>query len=120
MLNIVLGEKTYTVPYVSALALREIRKPILVLDAATKAEHPDTYEKDLDTLVDWFCLLFGRQFTREEIYASYPADRLMHDIILAVQAVQRGISEALRDFPTKAAPRDGAPQSEPASPASGT
>ncbi len=30
------------------------------------------------------CILFNNQFTTDEVYDNYPADRLMHDIALAL------------------------------------
>ncbi|NLO83813.1 MAG: hypothetical protein GX096_00030 [Clostridiales bacterium] len=49
----------------------------------------------------WFCILFGNQFTPDEVYDNYPADRLMHDIALALMAVQMQTTEVLNTFPTK-------------------
>ena len=122
MLQVTLGEKTYTVEYVSALALREIEKPMKILGAADKprpvtssvsasadtfpsrgrqdGESPGLIGADLDALVNWFCLMFGRQFTAEEVYEYYPADRLITDIALCVLAVQQRVSGALKAFPT--------------------
>ena len=54
----------------------------------------------LDTMVKWFCILFGNQFTPDEVYDKYPADRLMHDIALALMAVQTQTTEVLDTFPT--------------------
>ena len=54
----------------------------------------------LDTMVKWFCILFGNQFTPDEMYDNYPADRLMHDIALALMAVQTQTTEVLDTFPT--------------------
>ena len=54
----------------------------------------------LDTMVKWFCILFGNQFTPDEVYDNYPADRLMHDIALALMAVQTQTTEVLDTFPT--------------------
>lgn len=107
MLTVTLGEKEYTVEYVTALALREIRGPLEILARNSKEQSdPAQYERDLDTMVKWFCLVFRNQFTPEEVYALYPADRLLHDITLAVIAVQNNISQALKSFPTKAAAED--------------
>ena len=105
MLQVTLGEKTYTVEYVSALALREIEGPMEILRRGeTQGEHaPGLTGEDLDRLVDWFCLMFGRQFTRAEVYERYPADRLLPDIALAVLAVQQRVSGALKAFPTRTA-----------------
>ena len=104
MLQVTLGEKTYKVEYVTALALREIREPMAILkklDGNAENGLPD-FGRDLDTLVKWFCLLFGNQFTPDEVYTWYPADRLMPDLTLAVLAVQQRMSAALSSFPTKA------------------
>ena len=63
-------------------------------------ESPGLIGADLDALVNWFCLMFGRQFTAEEVYEYYPADRLITDIALCVLAVQQRVSGALKAFPT--------------------
>ena len=47
-----------------------------------------------------FCILFNNQFTPDEVYDNYPADRLMHDIALALMAVQTQTTEVLDSFPT--------------------
>lgn len=123
MLSVTLGEKTYTVEYVTALALREIGRPMEIIrraDAAgPAAPHPSaqaltpspegegfnaaTFERDLDTLVNWFCVLFQNQFKPAEVYEKYPADRLITDITLAALAVNNRVSGILSSFPTKAA-----------------
>ncbi|MBQ8973309.1 MAG: hypothetical protein IJ074_09565 [Clostridia bacterium] len=54
----------------------------------------------LGTMVKWFCILFGNQFTPDEVYDNYPADRLMYDIALALMAVQTQTMEGLDTFPT--------------------
>ena len=40
------------------------------------------------------------QFTPDEVYDNYPADRLMHDIALALMATQTQTRSALDTFPT--------------------
>ena len=104
MLQVTLGEKIYHVDYVTALALRDIREPLAILK---KLDRPADQElgdfgKDLDPLVKWFCLLFGNQFSVDDVYTHYPADRLLPDLTLAVMAVQQRVSAALSAFPTKA------------------
>lgn len=73
--------------------------------AATEGENVDgeqiTVTEALDVMVKWFCILFGNQFTPDEMYDHYPADRLMHDIALALMAVQTQTTEVLDGFPTK-------------------
>ena len=105
MLSVTLGEKNYTVPYVRAQALREIARPMEIVRRTEQEENPAAFGRDLDVLVSWFCVMFGNQFTPEEVYAQYPADRLVHDIALAVFAVAGRVSQALSAFPTPAAGR---------------
>ena len=105
MLTCTLGEKVYTIPYVRAQALREIARPMEIIRRAEDASDPAAFGRDLDVLVNWFCVLFGGQFTASDVYELYPADRLTHDITLAVLAVSQRISEALTAFPTTAAGR---------------
>ena len=64
------------------------------------AEEQMTVTDALDTMVKWFCILFNNQFTPDEVYDNYPADRLMHDIALALMAVQTQTTEVLDSFPT--------------------
>ena len=54
-------------------------------------------------MIRWFCLLFGNQFTPDDVLDYYPVDRMMHDIALALMAVQTQTTEILDEFPTKAA-----------------
>jgi hypothetical protein len=51
-------------------------------------------------MVKWFCILFCNQFSPDDVYDYYPADRLMHDIALALMAVQTQTTEVLASFPT--------------------
>ena len=55
-------------------------------------------------MVAWFCLLFGNQFTTEEVYDNYPADRLVHDIALSLLAVQNQTTAVLAEFPFPTSP----------------
>ena len=103
MLQVTLGEKTYTAEYVSALALREIGKPLEIIRRREDEAQPGSFEKDLDILVSWFCVLFGNQFKPGEVYEKYPADRLIPDVALAVMAVSNRVSNILSTFPTTAA-----------------
>lgn len=111
-----LGNKAYTVDYVSGRALREI-EPALTMYAriarATSAaikgealEDGTSIADALDVMAKWFCLLFGNQFTPDELYDGYPADRLMHDMVLAILAVQGQATGVLSQFPTTAAAQE--------------
>ena len=115
MITCTLGEKKYTIDFVSGRALRELEpaaqmyaKIVRLSQLAVKGvEIPEdskfTIADAMDIMVKWFCLLFGNQFTPDEVLDGYPVDRLMHDIALAVMAVQTQTTDVLSDFPTKAA-----------------
>ena len=121
MITCTLKDKKYAVDFVSGRALREMEpaakmyaKIVALSNAAVKGEEIPQSEQvsipdAMDVLIRWFCLLFGNQFTSDDVLDGYPVDRLMHDIALALMAVQTQTTEILSQFPTKAA-------KEPASP----
>ena len=89
-------------------------KIVALSNAAVKGEEIPQEEQisvtdAMDVMIRWFCLLFGNQFSPDDVLDGYPVDRLMHDIALALMAVQTQTTEILSQFPTKAA-------KEPASP----
>ena len=115
MISCTLNEKKYTVDFVSGRALREMEpaaqmygRIVAISNAALKGEVPEDAKnlsigEALDVMIRWFCLLFGNQFTPDDVLDYYPVDRLMHDIALALMAVQTQTTEILDEFPTKAA-----------------
>ncbi len=115
MITCKLRDKTYTVDFITGRALREmgpalkvyaqISKAISGVESEEKPEKPLELDAGLDTLVKWFCLAFGNQFTPEDVYDGYPADRLIEDIVLAMLAVQSQTTEVLGSFPTTPARR---------------
>ena len=114
MLKCTLGEKTYTIPYVTGRALREMDAANAAYDRiismARKAENDEepteedqqmTFSQLLEPIVDWFCnILFQGQFSTDEFYDNYPVDSMTTDLIAAMQAVQSSVTEKLKDFPT--------------------
>ena len=116
MISCTLNEKKYTVDFVSGRALREMEpaaqmygRIVAISNAALKGEVPEAAKnlsigEALDVMIRWFCLLFGNQFTPDDVLDYYPVDRMMHDIALALMAVQTQTTEILDEFPTKAAP----------------
>ena len=111
MITCTLGEKKYTMDFVSGRALRDmepaaktysklVRLSQDAVEGKDIAEEQMTVTDALDTMVKWFCILFNNQFTPDEVYDNYPADRLMHDIALALMAVQTQTTEVLDSFPT--------------------
>ena len=115
MITCTLGEKKYTVDFISGRALREMEpaakmysRIVGIANAAAKGETvPDADQisipEALDVMIKWFCLLFQNQFTPDELLDGYPVDRLMHDIAFALMAVQTQTTNILDSFPTKAA-----------------
>ena len=112
MITCTLGEKKYTVDFISGRALREMGPASqvyakLVKLAGATVEGKDvsdeklTVPEALDVLVKWFCVLFGNQFSPDDVYDHYPVDRLIHDIALSIMAVQTQTTEVLDSFPTK-------------------
>ena len=99
MITCTLGDKEYTVDFISGRARREIEPATKMYAriqrmARQAADGEDISEDEkvsvpdaLDVLVKWFCILFGNQFTPDEVYDHYPADRLLPDLTLAVMAV---------------------------------
>lgn len=115
MITCTLSGKKYSVDYITGRALREMEpaakmygKIVAVSNAAVKGETiPETDQitvKDaMDEMIHWFCILFGNQFTPDDVLDGYPVDRLMHDIALALMAVQSQTTNILNEFPTRAA-----------------
>ena len=115
MITCTLGNRKYSVDYIRGRALREIEpaakmysRVVAIANAAAKGEiAPDANEisisEAMDELIRWFCILFNNQFTPDEVLEGYPVDRLMHDIALALMAVQTQTTAVLDEFPTKAA-----------------
>lgn len=115
MITCTLGMQKYTVDFISGRALREMEpaakmysRIVTISNAAVKGDPiPEGEQVEIaeamDTMIRWFCILFGNQFTPDDVLDGYPVDRLMHDIALALMAVQTQTTEILSEFPTKAA-----------------
>ena len=115
MITCTLGDKKYTVDFISGRALREMEpaakmysRIVAISNAALKGEPPaDAGELSIpdamDVMIRWFCVLFGNQFTPDDVLDHYPVDRLMHDIALALMAVQTQTTAIMDEVPTKAA-----------------
>ena len=115
MITCILRDKKYSIDFVSGRALRELEpaaqmyaKVVRLSELAAKGQTiPDdakfTISEAMDTMIRWFCILFQNQFTPDDVLDNYPVDRLMHDIALALMAVQTQTTDVLSDFPTTAA-----------------
>jgi len=100
MFTVELGEKKYKVHKVTARTLREIGGAQAVFKKWQEAPESVDMKKDMDTLINWFCVLCGNQFTAEEVYDNYPGDKIITDIGLALVAVNGQVTEMLKAFPT--------------------
>ncbi len=115
MITCKLLDKTYRVDFVTGRALREIEpaakmysKIVELSNRAMKGDEIPPEEQisipdAMDVMMQWFCVLFQHQFTVDDLLDGYPVDRLLHDIALALMAVQTQTTEVLDEFPTKAA-----------------
>ena len=124
MITCTLKDKKYAVDFISGRALREMEpaakmyaKIVALSNAAVKGEEIPQAEQisipdAMDVMIRWFCLLFGNQFSPDDVLDGYPVDRLMHDIALALMAVQTQTTEILSEFPTKAAKEPATTQTE--------
>lgn len=115
MITCALRDRKYSVDFISGRALREMEpaaqmyaKVVRLSELAVQGkeiaeEDKFTIADAMDVMIRWFCILFGNQFTPDDVLDNYPVDRLMHDIALALMAVQTQTTDVLSDFPTKAA-----------------
>ena len=115
MITCTLGDKKYSVDFITGRALRELEpalsmysKIVQVSAAAMKGEADPEAEslkisEAMDVMLRWFCILFQNQFTPDDVLDNYPVDRLMHDIVIALFAVQAQTTDMLSSFPTTAA-----------------
>lgn len=122
MITCTLRDKKYSVDFISGRALREMEpaaqmyaKIVHLSELAAKGKEVPkdakfTIADAMDVMIRWFCILFQNQFTPDDVLDNYPVDRLMHDIALALMAVQTQTTDVLSDFPTKAA--EATPQTE--------
>ena len=127
MITCTLGEKKYAVDFISGRALREMEpaakmygRVVSIANAAARGEPLPEAEnlsvpEALDVMIRRFCILFNNQFTPDDVLDGYPVDRLMHDIALALMAVQTQTTAILDEFPTKAA-EEKTPTVEPVTP----
>ena len=111
MITCTLNGKKYAVDYITGRALREMEPAAKMygrIVSLSNGELPEeakelSIPEAMDEMIRWFCILFGNQFTPDDVLDYYPVDRLMHDIALALMAVQTQTTSILDEFPTKAA-----------------
>lgn len=111
MFTVTLGDKTYKVEKVTVRALAGLdeawdmyRRLIQAVGGEQIEGDATTFKQAIDALVRWFVLFCGDQFTADEVYDHYPADRIVADVALAMQAVVGRVTEELKHFPMSAGP----------------
>lgn len=111
MFTVTLGDKTYTVEKVTVRALAGLdeawdmyRRLIQAVGGESIEGDATTFKEAIDALVNWFVLFCGGQFTAADVYDHYPADRIVADVALAMQAVVGRVTEELKHFPMSAGP----------------
>lgn len=132
MIHCELGDKKYTVDFISGRAYRELMDIQSIADKgraqirAAQAGDNDPIElkneftgADMDALVRWFCLLFGNQFTVDDVYDNYPVDDMKYDILYAMMAVEAGLTRTLVEFPLPTAAEAAEKQEPKRKPAKG-
>ena len=112
MITCKLGEKKYHIDYISGRALRELEPASKMYSRIVNISNAAVRGETIPDTIQWFCLVFGNQFTPDELLDNYPVDRLMHDIALTLMAVQAQTTSILSEFPTKAAPDQPKPKTE--------
>lgn len=98
MIGISLGDKKYTVPFITGRALRSAGEMDKLYERSQENEVIGLEE--MDKAVDWLCLLFGNQFTPDDVYDNYPVDSFWFDIFSIYLAVKNGATDKLKEFPT--------------------
>jgi len=101
MFTVTLGDKKYKVDKVTPRTLREIGGAQAVLKRWTETPETVDMKKDMDTLISWFVVLCGNQFTADDVYDNYPCDKIITDIGLALASVNAQVTEVLKAFPTE-------------------
>lgn len=88
-------EKTFTAPFISARMFRRT----IEITKQFNLENPDV--DTVDAMVDYIVELFGKQFTRDELYDGLPARELVTTITRCVQEVSGQMTEATKEVETK-------------------
>ena len=84
MITCTLNDKKYTVDFITGRALREMEpaakmysRIVALSNAALKGETPEEAKElsigeAMDVMIRWFCILFGNQFTPDDVLGPLP------------------------------------------------
>lgn len=111
-MDIELGKKKYYVDGVPVRALAEMDDAWdmygKLIKAAAGQENgtAETFKRVIESLAKWIVILFGNQFTVDELMDNYPSDRFIIDAGIMLQSVAGRVTESLKHFPTTARPEE--------------
>ena len=100
LFEVELNNKKYRVDRVPVKVVRAMGPAQEVYKRLLKDPEKIDVEKDIDTLVNWFVLFCGNQFTADDVYNYYPGDRIITDVGLAIAALNTSVEKVLKKFPT--------------------
>lgn len=83
-------DRTFTTDFISA---RMVRRTI---EIARELNFENITPEELDSLMDYIVVLFGGQFTRDELYDGLPSQDLLPTIIGCINEVVGQVAEATR------------------------
>lgn len=100
LFEVELNKKTYRVDSVPVKVVRAMGPVQEVYQRLLDDPGKIKVEQDIDTLVNWFVLFCGNQFTADDVYDYYPGDRIITDVGLAIAALNTSVEKMLKKFPT--------------------
>jgi hypothetical protein len=94
-MELILNEKTYTMPKVKTRMLRK------AIEINEKIDFNSIKSKDLDGLVDFIVELYGNKFTRDDFYDGLDADKLIETLNNSINGIVGTLENKLNSFPNK-------------------
>ncbi len=88
-------ERTFTAPFISARMLRR------TIEIGQQVDQSNIKPEDVDRMVDYIVELFGKQFTRDDVYDGLEARKLIPTIMACIQEVTGQLSEATEPLAKK-------------------
>ena len=103
MLQLTLGDKKHTLPFITARALREIGQIERIYEKSL--ENESLTPQDMDAAIDWLCILFDHRFTPDDVLDKYPSSTFWYDIFIMFLSVKNQFEDKLMSFPTQPEPK---------------
>jgi len=90
-----LNEKTFVIVSPKARMFRD------ALAVKEEVDFNDLKTVDLDKMVDFICKVYGKQFTRDEVYDGLEVEELLEAFTGAINGTTGGATATLDRFPTE-------------------